>query len=573
VTAPAARLRLQPRWTSFDAPDPAAVAVLEAELHLPSAICQLLVRRGYDSPEAAKRYLRPRLDQLHAPALMLDLGPAVARLTRAIRDQETILVHGDYDVDGISSTTILVQSIRRLGGVAVPFIPRRLEDGYDLSMAGVRAAVDAGARVLVTCDCGTKALEPVAAACAAGIDVIISDHHLPGPELPRCVAVLNPRRTGCEYPDKHLAAAGIAFKLALALTEALGGPTEPVMGMLDLVALATIADVAPLRGENRVLARYGLRVLQQTRNQGLRALIRAARLDDKPLTAGRVAFILAPRLNAAGRLGHALRAVEMLTADTEREANTIARELEELNRARQDLDRSTLIEARHMLQSIDLDQTFGVVLASEGWHPGVIGIVASRLVEEICRPVVLIALEGAEGKGSGRSIGAFDLHAGLEGCSDLLLRFGGHRVAAGITIAAGSVPAFAERFDEIARERLARDQLVPEMRIDIELGFGDCSPQLLSLLRHFEPFGAGNPSPVIAARGVRVAAPPRRIGEDHVRLRLVDDDASLEAVGWGMGYLASELEVGQTIDVAFRLEEEEWRGERRIQAILADVRR
>src|SRR5205085_3820443 len=325
---------------------------------------------------------------------------------RAIRNGETVFVHGDYDVDGICSTTLLVRAIRGLGGKATPFIPRRIEDGYDLTGAGVNAAIAAGAKVVVTADCGTSAVAPIARLCGAGIDVIVTDHHLPGGELPDCVAVLNPQRPGCGYPDKDLAAVGVAFKLALALAKKLEKPDGFIWAMLDLVALATVADVAPLRGENRVFVRYGLKMMAETCNFGLRALIRAAGLDGKPLTAGRIGFILAPRLNAVGRLGHAIRGVELLMSENEHDANVIARELEEMNQRRQRLDREILDEARDMVNKLDLESTYGIVLAKEGWHPGVIGIVASRIVEEFGRPAVLIGIEGETGKGSGRSISA-----------------------------------------------------------------------------------------------------------------------------------------------------------------------
>ncbi|MFI5243195.1 MAG: DHH family phosphoesterase, partial [Gemmatimonadales bacterium] len=324
VNALAARIRPPSRWVLPEAPDSEAVSALANELHLPPIVCELLLRRGYSTVEAAKRYLRPRLDQLHDPALMLGMSVAVERLVRAIRGGERIMVHGDYDVDGMSSTAVLLRTIRALGGDAIPFIPRRIEDGYDLTMAGVYAAIAASAKVMVTCDCGTNALAPVEAACRSGIDVIITDHHLPSGPLPDCMAVLNPKQDGCDYPDKDLAAVGIAFKLSLALTRELGGDEGAVLRLLDLVALATIADVAPLRGENRVLARSGLKVLRDTTNQGLRALIRSSGLEGKPLNAGRIGFILAPRLNAVGRLGHALRGVELLMSENEHEANAIA---------------------------------------------------------------------------------------------------------------------------------------------------------------------------------------------------------------------------------------------------------
>lgn len=548
------------------------MATLAAELRLPIPICRLLCQRGYADVEPAKRYLRPRLDQLHDPSLLLDLDKAIERLVRAIRSRELIMVHGDYDVDGMCSTALLLRAITRFGGRAVPFIPRRLEDGYDLSMAGVNAAISAGAKVLVTCDCGTNALAPAAAACAAGIDVIISDHHLPGGPLPECVAVLNPKRPGCEYPDKDLAAVGVAFKIALALAKALGESEEPVLRMLDLVALATIADIAPLRGENRVMARYGLRRLAASPIPGLRALIRAAGVEGKPLTAGRVGFILAPRLNAVGRLGHALRGVELLMTEDEHEANSIARELEELNRRRQELDRSTLRDASRMIDELDLDSIYGIVLGGQGWHPGVIGIVASRLVEEVCRPVVMVALDGETGKGSGRSISGFDLHGALTECADLLIRFGGHRAAAGVTVAAERMPEFQARFNEVARTRLTPDDLVPEVKVDLDIALSEATPDLEALLRHFEPFGAGNATPVLAASGVRIAGQPRVLRNGHLKLRIAADGVELDAIGWGMGEMAQRLSTSTPVDVAFRLERDEWNGESRLQARLADVR-
>ena len=572
MNAIAARTRPPSRWVLPSAPDAAAVAALANELHLPPVICELLLRRGFSTADDAKRYLRPRLEQLHDPALMLGMDVAVERLVRAIRGGERIVVHGDYDVDGMASTTVLLRTIARLGGNAIPFIPRRIEDGYDLTMAGINAAIAADAKVLVTCDCGTNALAPVEAACKAGIDVIITDHHLPSGPLPECLAVLNPKQDGCEYPDTDLAAVGIAFKLSLALTRAMGGDEDAVYRLLDLVALATIADVAPLRGENRVLARAGLKVMKDTTNQGLRALIRSSGLEGKPLNAGRIGFILAPRLNAVGRLGHALRGVELLMTESEHEANAIARELEELNRHRQDVDKKTLARAREMIEGLDLDATHGIVLAEEGWHPGVIGIVASRLLEEHGRPVLLIALDGEEGKGSGRSISAFDLHGALAECRDLLVRFGGHRAAAGVTITRANVPELARRFNEIALAQLTVSDLAAELRVDLELPISAATLELESLLRHFEPFGPSNPTPVLVSRGVRLAAPARVMGDGHLKLRLRTDAGELEAIGWGMAQLASELDVAIPFDIAYRLERDDWNGVPRLQAKLAAVR-
>jgi single-stranded-DNA-specific exonuclease len=564
--------RSRSRWILPQSPDATRVAALVQELHLPDLLCRLLVTRGFGDPAAAKQYLRPRLDFLHDPSTLGDLDRAVERITRAVRNGEMILVHGDYDVDGMCSTTILTRALRARGARVTPFVPHRLRDGYDLTDAGVRAARDAGATLVITCDCGTSATAPVAELQSAGIDVIITDHHLPGGPLPEAYAVLNPRRPGCTSLDKDLCAAGVAFKLAIAVVTSLGGNPDSVYWMLDLVALATIADVAPLRGENRVLAQYGLRMLNRTANVGLRAMVRAAGLEKRKITAGRVGFILAPRLNAAGRVGSAMRGIELLLASEESVANPIARELEELNGQRQQLDRETLDQAREMMKTLDLDTTFGVVLASEGWHPGVIGIVASRLVEEFGRPTILIALEGGEGKGSGRSISPFDLHAGISQCRDLLLRFGGHRAAAGVTVARDRVDEFARRFNAIARDALTPDDLVPELRADLEVELGEVNDALELLLRHVEPCGVGNPAPVLVARGVRVAAAPKTVGKDGLRIELRQNDTQLTAIGWGMAHRAAELAVGTAIDVAFRVDRDEWNGESRLQARLADFR-
>jgi single-stranded-DNA-specific exonuclease len=572
MTASALVARPRARWIVPEAPDPAVVRSLCDELMLPEPICRLLALRGHSPADTAKRYLRPRLDQLLPPEQLLDLGRAVERLVRAIRDGETILVHGDYDVDGISSTTLLTRAFGALGARVVPFIPRRLADGYDLTDAGVRAAREAGATVVVTCDCGTSAVAPVAALQSAGVDVIISDHHLPGGDLPNAFAILNPKRPGCGSEDKDLAAVGVAFKLGLAVTRALGGNENLVFGMLDLVALATIADIAPLRGENRVFARYGLKMLAETKNLGLRALIRSAGLEGKPLTAGRVGYILAPRLNAVGRLGHALRGVDLLMATTEHEANSIARELEELNVRRQEIDRVTLEQARKRVLALDLDDTYGIVLAEEGWHPGVIGIVASRIVEEFGRPTILIGLEGDEGKGSGRSISRFDLHAGIGRCRHLLKRFGGHRSAAGVTIARDQVEAFARCFNDGARASLSPDDLVPELRVDMEVALADLTPAFEALLRHLEPCGMGNPSPMLVTRGVRLAAPPKVVGQGGLKLRLATDDGMLDAIGWSLGARIGEIDVNRPIDIAYRLERDEYQGVSRLQARLSDFR-
>ncbi len=465
--------------------------------------------------------------------------------------------------------------MRALGARVTPFIPRRIEDGYDLSMAGVRAAVAAEAKLVISCDCGTNAREAAHALRDAGIDLIIVDHHLPSGEAPPCAALVNPKRAGAEYPDPDLAAAGLAFKLALAVTAAEGGDENEVFKMIDLAALATIADVAPLRGENRVIARYGLRVMSDSPNPGLRALIRAAGLDGKPLTAGRVGFGLAPRLNAVGRLGEAIRGVELLTTNDPQEAMRLARDFEELNRRRQDLDQKTLTTAIEMVERLDLDATRGLVIAAEGWHPGVIGIVASRIVERFARPAILIALNGAEGKGSGRSISAFDLHGALGECADLLVRYGGHRAAAGVTLASGQLEAFVAA---VQRGRV-RTSHRRRPRAGTASGPRDpARPPRPPTSRHscatWSRSAPAIPRRCSSRARVSLAGAPRTMGKEntHLKLRLADGAAELDAIGWGMGGRASSLAAGGAVDVAFRLERDEYQGESRLQAKIADIR-
>lgn len=543
------------------------------ELLLPEPVCRLLASRGYHQPEAAKRFLRPRLEQIEATSALHDAERAVARIADAVRRHETIFVHGDYDVDGMSSTALLTRVLRGLGARhVVPFVPNRLTDGYDLGAAGVAAARAAGASLVVTCDCGTSAVDAVRELTAAGVDVIITDHHLPGSTLPAGYAICNPRHPHCASQDKDLAAVGVAYKLALALCEAMGVGPALAHRQLDLVALATIADVAPLRGENRVLVRYGLKLLAETTHPGLRALLRSSGLDAKPLTAGRVGFVLAPRLNAAGRIADAKLGLRLLLCEREDEANVLARELEELNRARQELDRLVLDDAMRQLDTPDMRDRYAHVLYREGWHAGVIGIVASRIVEQTARPAVLVAVDHGVGKGSGRSISAFDLHGALGECQDLFVRFGGHRAAAGLTMAADELPAFRERFDAVARARLTPDDLTPELRVDLDVPIDAIGDELEKLLKHFEPFGIGNPAPLFRTAGVRVTAPPRRVGSDGLRLSFDMARGSIDGIGWGLAPRAALFDPARAVDVAYRLERDEFRGVSKLQLRVADAR-
>jgi single-stranded-DNA-specific exonuclease len=561
------------RWIFPDPTDCGAARRLVEELRLPDPLCRLLVQRGVIDTPGARAFLRPHAGQIHSPLLLAGAEPAIERLRTAIDRGERILVHGDYDVDGICTTALYVRALFAMGADVVPFVPHRLKDGYDLTEVGVRIASAQGARVILTGDCGIVAHEAVRRAAAAGIDVIVTDHHTPGASLPEAAAVIDPQRADCAYPDKGLAGVGVAYKVCCALAGAVGFPLERLTAYLDLVALATVADLAPLTGENRVLVRWGLRVLARTPNPGLRALLRATGLEGRDLSAGQVGFILAPRINAVGRMGDAMRGVRLLLTDDPREAEAIAATLEIENRARQEVEAETLDAALRMLERyFDPVRDHGVVLAKEGWHPGVIGIVASRVVERIHRPTVLIALGGVEGKGSARSIPGFHLYDAMRDCSEHLTRFGGHRAAAGCSIQPERVATFREAFEARARSALAADDLVPELRIDLEVGLDEVDLQLHRVLRHAGPFGMKNPTPVFAARGVRVSGRPRLVGRGHLKLSLVSDTGAIEAIGFGMGDRIREIDESLPLDVAFKVEENTYRGITSVQARLVDLR-
>lgn len=562
-------------WIVAPPPDEARVQRLRAALGVPLPLCRLLAQRGFGEPAAAKEFLRPLAEHIHPP-LLAGIDAAVARLARAIRDGETILVHGDYDVDGICATALCVRSLRAMGARAEPFVPHRVTDGYDLSAAGVAAAARIGAGLILTCDCGITAHEPIRAARNSGIDVVVTDHHTPGSELPAsAAAVVNPNRTDCDYPNPWLCGTGVAYKVCCALAASIGYPVEQLARHLDLVALATVADLVPLRGENRALVRWGLRVLQQTGNRGLRALLRVTGLEQRAeISAGQVGFILAPRLNAVGRMADATDGVRLLLTEDPVEADAIARSLEEENQLRRRVDGATLREALQQLeQHYDPDRDWGVVLASERWHPGVIGIVASRVVEHIYRPTVMVTTAGGEGKGSGRSIAGFHLYEAIHECAAHLHRFGGHRAAAGCSLAPDQVEGFRTAFNAAARRRLTAEAVVPRVRIDLELSLAEADHALLNAFRHLGPHGMENPAPVLAVRGVTWADPPRVVGRDHLKGTLAAGDHRLDAIGFGMADRRHAVPAaGSPFDVALRLEENTWRGQRQLQARLIDIR-
>ncbi len=556
------------RWAIAARPDASLTTALAADLSIPEALAALLVQRGLAAPALAKAFLRPDLAGLSDPRAWADMARATELVAAAVRSGTPILVHGDYDVDGQCGAALLTRVLRAAGAVVHAFVPHRLRDGYDFGPAGLAEARRVGAGLIITCDCGITAVDAVRAARATGTDVIVTDHHLPGDVLPPASAVLDPLRADCPSVEKTLCGAGVAFKLAQALAAELGLSPNLPLHFLDYVALATVADVVPLVGENRTLVRHGLKLLADSRWTGLRALVDAAGLAGKPLRAGHLGFILAPRLNAAGRIGEPTDGLRLLLTDSPDEAARLARDLETLNARRQALDQRMLDEAVTAADATLSAADRGLVLASDQWHPGVIGIVASRLVERYGRPTFLIAWDGEVGRGSGRSVVGLDLHAVLQRVAPLLEKYGGHTMAAGLTIRRDRYEAFRVAFLRATGELLGPDDLVPAQRVDLELPLGLVSEELEKLIRYLEPCGPGNPAPVFGVRGAR-AINARRVGANHLRFLLDDGSGVLQAIGFQWADAIPDAWLTGPLDVAFRLERDEWQGRTTLQARVA----
>ena len=570
--------RLRPHWRVRQSPSPKTVRELERALKLSPAFCRLLAARNHDTPGGAKSFLRPLVTNLHDPAELMGAEEAAGRLVRAARNRERVLIHGDYDVDGIAGAALLTEWLRVMGARAEAFAPNRLRDGYDLGAAGLARAEERGATLLVTVDCGTTAVEWVRRAGDAGIDVIVTDHHRPGPELPPALALVNPSQPGCGYPNKDLCGAAVAFKVAQLAAQMLGRPAAEAWERLDLVALATIADQVALSGENRILVRYGLKAASQAdpaARPGLSALMaRCKAARGRPLESGTVAFQLAPRINAAGRMGDPGDALRLLLTRDPRKAAALADKLETANQARRRTERRVVDEAMDALHgTFDPVRDRAVVVAGDRWHPGVIGIAASRIVERLHRPVVVVALDGEEGRGSARSIPGFDVLDALTECHEHLGRFGGHRQAAGMDVRRRDVPALRKAFLAAAQERLGGEEPRPVLHADIEVGLDELDGDFHRYLRHFGPLGRGNPRPLFVARRVRLDGPPAVMGGRHLRLRMIQGQAGLAAFGPG---LAEQLSVAsldtRPLDVAFSLTNNTYRGHTTMEAKVRDMR-
>jgi len=556
--------------------DERKVERLVRELGLEPLAARVLACRGLSEPAEAEQFLASRLADLPDPFLMKGMEPAVARLERALRERQRIALYGDYDVDGVTATALLAGFLEAVGGDVITYVPHRLTEGYGLNVEAVRRLAARGARLLVALDCGITGVAEVQEAAHQGVDAVVVDHHTAPVELPRAVAILNPHQPGCDYPYKPLAAVGVTFCLTMALRKRLresgwferGRPEPNLREALDLVALGTVADVVALTGVNRILVRFGLETLSNTRRPGLRALKRVAGLSEgAPVSAGQIGFRLGPRINAAGRLDDASRGVRLMLERAEPAAMALAEELDRENRARQEIERQILEEATSLATERVSAGARGLVLGREGWHSGVIGIVASRIVERFHRPTVLVGVSEGVGRGSGRSIEGFHLHEALAHCAQHLTRFGGHRHAAGVTLDASALPAFREAFEARAAERLAPEDLVPRCRIEGRCAPGEVTERAARSIERLAPFGAGHPEPLFALRGLPARA--RTVGADGVHLKLAFGPG-LDAIGFSLG---DRLELCRgEVEAAVALAFDAFDGPARLQLKIKDLR-
>ena len=557
--------------------DDARATQLASALDLHPTVARLLCARGFGDPEAARTFLSPSLDHLHDPFLLADLSKAVERLERAIALKERIAIHGDYDVDGITSTVILRRALELLGGDVVHFIPERMRDGYGLQPAAIERLRAEGVRLVVSVDCGIRGTDAALRARDLGVDLIITDHHEPDQALPEAFAVINPKRHDCGYPDKNLAGVGVALKLVQALCQR-ADRAKWLPAFVKIAAIGTLADVVPLTGENRVIAKLGLGSLSQGRHTvGLRALLEASGLLGKTIDSYHVSFMLAPRVNAAGRMSTPDIATRLLLATEEGaidDARALAQQLNDENLRRQSEEADLVAAAR---KAIDTDPAIGahnvLVIGGDGWHRGVIGIAASKLVDAYHKPAIVLSVDGDVAHGSCRSIPDFDMLGALERCADLFLRFGGHKQAAGLTMDAARVPEFRARINAYADEVLEPDQLRPRLRIDGPLNLRDITHPLVEGLASMAPFGLANPRPVFHAMPVQIVDGPRPLKDRHLKMTFRQDGRSFRAIAWRAAERAAFLtEHRAGVNLAFSLEQNEYQGERYLELSVADVK-
>lgn len=564
------------RWIYAQPENEESVPVLKQELGISETIARLLAIRGINSFEAARHFFRSNIDALHDPYLMQDMQLGATRLAAAIRNQEKVLVYGDYDVDGTTSTSIMYIFLRQFGLEVDYYIPHRFKDGYGISQDGIEQAIKQNASLVVSVDCGITAIEEAIFAKKNNIDLIICDHHTTGDQIPDAVAVLDPKRPDCNYPFDGLSGAGVAFKLVQATLMELGLPAENAYQFLDLVAISIASDIVPLVGENRVLMREGLNLINSDTRFGIKALMDLIRMKAGKVSTSQIVFSIGPRINAAGRMGDASTAVELLISDTEEKANEKAKQLESINIRRRKEDSTTMENALLQIdKTINLEKDNALVLHSPNWHLGVIGIVASRIVDLYCRPTILLSTVDGQIKGSARSIRGFNIYNALKKCEDLLVQFGGHEYAAGLTLEEEMLEPFKERFQQVASHKLCEEDFEPELIIDSDIDLSLVDLRFWKLLTQFEPFGPNNLRPIFVSRGLKVVGTPTIVGKGHLKMKVAQNGSEVfEAIGFNMHeHLPSVRNcVNGNLNMAYVLEENTWQNRTSLQIRIKDIK-
>ena len=561
------------KWVVAEEPDHQFVQDLASATGLPINVLKILINRKINTPETVDKFLNPKMSDLEDPFTMVGMKKGIERVSEALFNNEKIVIYGDYDVDGITATALLYMVFNKLGGQVDFYLPNRLTEGYGLSKDGIDEAKAKGVSLIVTVDTGITAVEEIAYANTIGVDVIVTDHHEPGEGTPEAYTIINPKQADCTY-ETELSGVGVAFKFAQALYQSLNQDELELKEHLDLVALGTAADIVPLVNENRTLTKFGIRQIARTTKPGLKSLTFVSGLMGKDISTGQVVFILAPRINALGRLGDAGQAIRLLATKDERVASEIARKLDSENRRRKEIDEKTLHEAlKQMEEVVDIDTDKAIVLAGDEWHQGVIGIVASRLVERYHLPTVMISVVNGEGKGSARSIPGFHLCEALKECEHLLIRYGGHKYAAGLSIAPDKVEKFREKFVEVSNRILTDEDIVPKLHIDLEIELTYIDDDFMHTLEKFAPFGPQNMRPVFLTRNCEVSAQPYVVGNNHLKMRVRKGDAEFDVIGFGFGDMARVISSrGCMVDIVYVVEYNTYNNVTRKQIRVKDIR-
>ena len=561
------------RWTLKTTPNITTVQQLSKDLSIDDTLSKLLVQRGVSTFEEAKKFFRPSLEELHDPFLLKDMNLAVSRIEKAIASNENILIYGDYDVDGTTSVSLVASYLKTITTSISTYIPDRYDEGYGISYKGIDFAADNNFSLIIALDCGIKAIDKVAYATKKKVDFIICDHHKPGPKIPDAVAVLNPKRVDCSYPYDELCGCGVGFKLVQALASKRGQTIEDLTQYLDLVAIAIAADIVPITGENRVLTYFGLQVINSNPRNGIKAIIQE--VHKKVLTITDVVFIIAPRINAAGRIKHGNAAVELLTESNFEQALEFAKAINQYNTERRVLDAQITKEALLQIEENKEKEQFTSVVFNETWHKGVIGIVASRLIETYYRPTLVFTKSGNKLAASARSVKGFDVYEALEQCSEFIEQFGGHKYAAGLTLDPEMYTAFKNKFEEVVKNTIDKELLIPEITIDASLELSDISPKFFRILQQMGPFGPQNMKPVFSTTSVRDNGYGKTVGADksHLKLNIIygADKKTYNAIGFGLGNKMKFIQ--NNFDIAYSLDENEWNGRTSLQLLLKDIKK